>query len=72
MELKFASSPLQMRLEASIAQQKADEELARRLQQQEQDVQEVRSPTNKRLRSVGPRQATLEETLTSSKRRRLE
>ena len=61
-----------MRLEASIAQQRADEDLARRLQEQEQDVQDVRSPTNKRLRSVGPRQATLEETLSTSKRRKLE
>ena len=62
-----------MHLEASIAQQKADEELARKLQQQEeQEVEDVRSPSNKRLRPMGPRQATLEETLASSKRRKLE
>jgi hypothetical protein len=58
-----------MRLEASIAQQKADEELARKIQQQEQE--ELRSPCQKRLRT-GPRQATLEETFSGAKRRKCE
>jgi len=58
-----------MRLEASIAQQKADEELARKLQEEEED--DLKSPPSKRLRT-GPRQATLEETLSGAKRRKLE
>lgn len=59
----------QMRLEAWFAQEKADKELAMKLQEEEQ--KDFLSPSAKRLK-ISPRQATLEETLSDSKKRKFD
>ena len=70
---------MQKKLEADIEQQKKDEELAKKLQQELESPSRViitrNSPrsTNKTLsakKSKGPRQMTLEETMLSRKRKR--
>ncbi len=72
----------QRRLEAQIEQQKKDEQLARRLQQQLKDhdfspgggprTRSSPRASSSAKKSKGPRQLTLEETLRPSKKRKLD